>query len=226
MKRRLLWPAIVALLVLSVPGMAAGQPGDTSPESKFQLFGLLAEDGFDPQNPTNEVVHVNTTDGQPVGVIRDLHGVPLATLDDQLEFKYYMEDRECGAGSPRIMLILDTNNSGKFEETEDTFLHGHIKPPYVCLPDEWVHEDLTDSLPRWEGGPFGNFPLDPWPAVEAALGATPVLFGFLIEDSQVFAPQNRGNAYYDSLAIGNRTLEDHSDTARNCSPGCTPPTEP
>ena len=203
--------AFVAMLVLLATGGVAGGASE-SPAPKFLLFGNAA-DAVDPQNPDNEVVLFNTTSGAPVLMFRKVFET-VAELDNQLEFKYYMQNRNCGAGSPRIDLGLDTNNDGR----ADAFLEGHVQPDFLC-PNQnmWAYQDLTDELPRWgsrglTGGPGPGYV--PWRVIEAAFGAVPVVYGMLVEDSQIFKPDNRGIAYYDLVSIGNRTYEDHSDSAR------------
>ena len=203
---------------LAVPSNA--QSGD-NPQAKFLLYGNVS-DTVDPQNEDNEVVKFDTTSGAPTIMFRKVREL-VRELDNQLEFKYYMENRSCGAGSPRIDLGLDTNNDG----VADAFLEGHVQPNFFC-PNQnvWVYQDLTDDLPRWgsralQGGPGNAY--TSWDAIEIAFGEVPVVYGMLIEDSQAFALGNRGIAYYDLVSIGDRTYDDHSDSAR-CSPSqeCPP----
>jgi hypothetical protein len=207
-RRLILSVSATLLLVATLAGSAGGVERG---QQHYLLYGD-ATDAADPQNPDNDVVQFNTTAGGPVFMFRNMNEV-VAELDNQLELKYYMQNRNCGAGSPRIDLGLDTNGDGR----ADAFLEGHVED-FVC-PNQntWVYEDLTDDLPRWgsrglSGGPGPAY--EPWDAIEAEFGAVPVVYGMLVEDSQVFKADNRGIAYYDLVSIGNFTFEDHSDTAR------------
>ncbi len=209
-RRALLAVAGAGLLVATLVG---GVGGAEAPNQQFRLYGP-AGDAVDPHNPDNEVVIFDTTSGAPVFMFRPVHEL-VAELDNQIEFKYYMQDRNCGAGSPRVDLFLDINNDGRV----DGVLEGHVQPDFAC-PNQntWVYQDLTDDVPRWgsrgglPGGP-GNF-YAPWDAVEATFAGATVLFGMLVEDSQAFKADNRGIAYYDLVTIGNKTYSDHSDSAR------------
>jgi hypothetical protein len=207
--------AAVALAGVIVTTVAAGSSRFFEPSGQqFRYFGD-ARDWTDPQNRgENDVVRFDTTSGEPVRMTRKVREL-VRELDNQLEFKYYMKDRNCGAGSPRIDLALDTNDDGR----RDAFLEGHVQPDFLCpVQNTWVYQDLTDDLPRWgsrglPGGP-GNV-YAPWSAVETAFGGVEVLYGMLVEDSQAFKVDNRGIAFYDLVSIGNRTYEDHRDSARN-----------
>lgn len=210
MKRTVTLLLGAALMFVVFAGTGSAASGTEPGQQQFHYFGD-AEDAFDPENPDNEVAQFDTTSGAPVGMWRKVKET-VAELDNQLGFKYFMSNRSCGAGSPRIDLGLDTNFDGR----ADAFLEGHVQPNFVCLLNKWTYQDLTDDLPRWgsrglAGGP-GNV-YAPWSAVEAGFGSVPVVYGQLVEDSQSFKLDNRGIAFYDLVSIGNHTFEDHSDSA-------------
>ena len=221
-KRRLILSVLgTGLLMFSMATGALGRA--ESNEQQFRLYGT-AGDVVDPQNPDNEAVVFDTTSGEPVIMFRPLKEL-VVELDNQLEFKYYMANRTCGGGSPRITLGVDNNNDG----SADFFLHGHVVPDTGCpIQNNWVYQDLTDEGPRWEvtglsPNPLRAYPYNPWSAVEQAFGELPVVFGLLVEDSQAFVPTNRGQAFYDLVTIGNHTYTDHSDAARCENRSCLPP---
>ena len=213
----------LATLTLLLGTMVGGVGGAEAPNQKFRLYGTAA-DVVDPQNPDNEAVLFDTTSGEPVLMFRTMNEL-VVELDNQLEFKYYMQNRNCGAGSPRITLGVDDDEKDK---TADFFLHGHVQPDFAC-PNQntWVYQDLTDNAPRWETTGPAPTPLpafaNPWDTVETAFGGMTVVFGLLVEDSQVFKADNRGHAYYDLVTIGNHTYTDHSDAARCENTSCLPP---
>jgi hypothetical protein len=197
------------LLVFTVGTAGTASPPREESGQKFHFVGN-ATDALDPENQDNEVARFDTTSGAPVAMIRNVDEL-VRELDNQLGFKYFMQNRNCGAGSPRIDLGLDTNDDGR----ADAFLEGHVQPDFLCVPNKWIYQDLTDDLPRWgsrglTGGP-GNV-YAPWEVVEAGFGSVNVVYGQLIEDSQSFKLDNRGIAFYDLVSLGNVTFEDHTDS--------------
>jgi hypothetical protein len=217
-------------LVLSFSAVAFSQPPSPTPPFEqpsegfpFAYFGA-AEDAADPDQPEasdNDVAHFDTTGEEPVGMFRKLGqpgsqaGETVFGLDNQLGFKYFFVDRTCGGGSPRIQLAIDLDGDGDSEGN----LHGHVSPPWAgCEMEEWVYENLTDDQLRWEVGaglPGSRpFPFFTWDEIETAFGTASVLEGSLVEDAHAFSAPNRGDAFYDLVSIGNRTFEDHNDSAQ------------
>ena len=202
---------------------------------KFELFGVMIRD-TDPENAVgkpggsgggvggNETVSATMTPTSVALAFRNLPpGIKITALDNQLGLKYYFEGRTCGGGSPRITLLVDADGDGSF----DFAAHGHVNPPALlgCPPDQWMYENLTDDLPRWEvtappGAPRPTLPAlyNPWEVLESAVVAAfpnhKVLAGFLVEDSCSFMPVTCGKAYYDLVTIENRTLEIWQDTVK------------
>jgi hypothetical protein len=201
---------------------------------KFELFGSMIQD-TDPENLAgnsggsgggrggNETISANP--GTLAFAYRSLApGIRIKALTNQIGLKYYfVAPRTCAAGSPRIVLLIDSNGDGQ----SDFAANGHVNPTgnfTGCLANKWNYEDLTDDLPRWEVtgatvpgiAPNGYLGWKTFAAaIEAALPAHRVLAGFLLDgESCSFAPSGCGKAYYDLLTIENRTLEIWQDTVR------------
>jgi hypothetical protein len=210
----------VAALMLGATTMAVSSDLFEGPSEgqQFKYFGPAFDD-TDPDQETpgvddNDVAHFDTTGEAPVGMFRNV-GELVWELDNQLGFKYFLVNRTCGAGSPRIQLAVDEDGDG----VADGNLHGHVRPPWAnCPSGKWVYEDLTDDELRWEVGVgltgARAFPFRTWTEIENLLGPATVLSGMLVEDSHAFSAANKGHAYYDLVTIGNRTFEDHNDSAR------------
>jgi hypothetical protein len=197
--------------------------------TQAEVRACTSRDGYDPENPNNEVIVFDTKSGTPQWIAR-LVKARIRTLDNQLEFKYYMAARTCGGGSPRMTLLVSTDG----DKAGELVLDGHVTAN-TCVLNQWFYEDLTNNVPRWSvralpGGvqPPGTNPniLLPWDVVEALVEALPshtVLWAKLVEDSQSFMATNRGCAYYDVVSAGARTITDHSDTAgRGRAPNTCP----
>lgn len=233
MRRRLLFSFMLAgaLVLMSVPGAVAKHegPGEPKQGGKSKLFGT-AQDDVDPDNPWNEVLSCDTmtnAETSTCGLNRKTNKLKVAMLDNELELKMYFVARSCGAGSPREVVVIDVDGRGR---DSDLALDGHVGfPPTVagsCPMSQWLYQDLTDNLPRWDvraltpgSQPAGTAPnvYLPWDAVEAAVNASfpnhSVHLLRLVEDSHQFSPANRGCAYYDVVSLGPRTVTDWSDTA-------------
>ena len=221
-------------------GTTVLQPDDASTQEelpglghKFELFGSMVKD-TDPELPTgnpgnsgggagrNEVIATNTTEGFALAYRKLNPGITVTALTNQIGLKYYFVGRTCGAGSPRVSLLIDSDGDGN----TDFASHGHVNPPTHagCTPNRWATEDLTDEGPRWEVTPstalpaIAGFPYAQWDVFTAALTAAfpnhKVLAGFLVDDSCSFSPTTCGRAYYDLLTIENRTLEIWQDAVK------------
>jgi hypothetical protein len=149
-------PGVVALLVV-VSSAWLNANGFHSSVTGFLLNGS-AQHALDPENPSNDVIRINTTsppECSPAGgyqncvtgsVSRKIN-TKIQQLDNMLEFKSYFQNRSCGVGSPRIQLAIDLNGDG----VADGNAFGHVAPPYnACLPNRWQYDDVTDELPRWD----------------------------------------------------------------------------
>jgi hypothetical protein len=233
-----LGPGLAAALAVGFFGYAATTLADDSsarPQgNRFKLFGAAAL-VKDPENPTNVVLRIVNDGGTPAGAFRDLSHVRLWQLDHQLNFKWaFVAPHSCGGGSPRIILLVDANGDGKFEQFPngpDFAAAGHIRPPVFAGCESsaptpsagpspstllWRFEDLTDEQVRWEVlpanavnppiGPIGGASALNWDALEAAISAA-------FPDHQVlrgifledFNP-TPGTAYYDLITIFDLTL--------------------
>ncbi|MBK5260029.1 MAG: hypothetical protein JJE51_10575 [Thermoanaerobaculia bacterium] len=206
MKRNMLFA--VLLVAVALPLAAE----NSQPHSQFILEGD-ARDDYDPENPANECISITNT---VYGLAYRKLDVKIEALKNRIQYKAYYDGRSCGGGSPRVTLYIDLDGDGN----RDMLAHGHVKPPYTgCLPNTWQFEDLTDLVPRWEivGLGFNSNIYQPWAALQAALSAVPsheVILGFLVDDSGWFPPA-AGKVYIDNLTIGNRSIENHEDTAGN-----------
>ena len=220
-----------------VPDTAATQEELPGIGHKFELFGTMIRD-TDPENLAgnpggsgggaggNEVISATVASGDLAFAYRALPpGIPIGALTNQLGLKYYfVAPKTCGAGSPRVTLLIDTDGDG----ATNFAAHGHVNPPAYagCVMNKWKYEDLTDDLPRWEVTPGGAvpgvpvFPFTPWKAfaaaVTAAFPAHRVTAGFLLdgESCGFGVAANCGKAYYDLFTLENRTLEIWQDTVR------------
>ena len=217
------------------------QPDDASTQEelpglghKFELFGTMIKD-TDPENALghsgnagggaggNEVISAVTTPTTFAMAYRKLGaGIKIRALTNQIGLKYYFDGRNCGGGSPRVTLLVDSDSDGD----TDFAAHGHVNPPLYtgCITNDWKYEDLTDALPRWEVTP-GNavpgipvFPFTSWDTFSATVTAAfpnhTITAGFLIDDSCSFFSATCGKAYYDLLTIENRTLEIWQDAVK------------
>src|SRR4051812_8461287 len=226
--------ALVCIGLTHYASTSLADPDNARPEGpRFKLFGNAALTA-DPENPTNVVLRIVNDGGTPAGAYRDLRNVKIWQLDHQLNFKWaFVAPHSCGGGSPRIILLIDANGDGKFEQFPngpDFAAAGHVRPTYAgCeastpTPADgpapstllWRFEDLTDELIRWEVlpsnavtppiGPIGGAGALNWDALEAAVSAA-------FPDHQVlrgifledFNP-TPGVAYYDLITIFDLTL--------------------
>ena len=227
--------ACLGLIPISVVAQPDQPRGPEPHGSDFKLFGN-AEMVADPENPQNIVLRVVSDGGTPVGAYRELRHVKIWHLDHQLSFKRaFVLPHTCAGGSPRIILFIDANGDGKFEQLPrgpDFTAAGHVRPPWAACETSaptpssdapspstllWRFEDLTDELPRWELlpstatnppiGPIGGLGTANWDTLEAAISAA-------FPDHQViralfledFNPSPPGTSYYDLLTVLELTL--------------------
>lgn len=233
MRKRMLFSllAAAALVLMTVPGAVARHEGSGEPKQggKSKLFGT-AQDDVDPESEWNEVLSCDTLTNAATstcGLNRKTNKLKVAMLENELELKMYFVGRSCGGGSPREVVVIDVDGKGR---DRDLVLDGHVGfPPTVvgsCAPNQWLYQDLTDNLPRWDvraltpgSQPTGTAPNDyiPWDVVEAAVTSTfpnhSVHLLRLVEDAHQFLVTNRGCAYYDVISLGPRTVTDWSNTA-------------
>lgn len=207
-------------------------------QQNYKLFGSMV-DALDPdqQPTTNEVISssldVNNPDALFAVAFRLLK-TKIFNLDNQVQLKYYFQGtRNCFGGAPRIQLAIDLNG----DNVVDGNAFGYVGPfPSFsgCTVGRWTFEDLTDNQPRWDitqftSGPnaFCNQPGNvcppvppgfvlPWDAFESFVMAFPnhrVETGALVDDT-FGGPGQTGTAFYDIVAIGNRTLDNWEDTTK------------
>jgi hypothetical protein len=200
----------------------------------YFLFGTAKNDS-DPQNPFNEVISFDTTDPAAIaGAFRRLGDqVQARMLTNQIELKYFLVGRTCGSGSPRIQLGISGDGDGNFNQFPggpDQNLFGPLgDKPFGggCLPDQWVHEDMTNNVPKWDLSQYafagaaafcgGNAMTCTWQQAVTFLQTVfpnhRVLNANLVDDAGSFFALGRGCAYFDLVTTGARTLNDHTDTS-------------
>jgi hypothetical protein len=191
-----------------------GNPGG----QQFKFFGS-AEDAYDPDQPTNQCIVFETAAGGSTvaGVERTLKpGTKIANLDNQVQLKYYFEGtKQCIGGSPRIQLGVDCNGDG----IRDWNAFGYVgDQPFggLCDMNQWVFEDMTNNVAKWDLAQGGGGMTNTWDQMETFINmACPnhrIVNGVLVEDACSFQPLNCGVTFYDNVVIGDQTLDDHKDT--------------
>lgn len=210
--------AVVAVIVgLAVPvGVQAEDGGNHG--QQFILFGG-ATDALDPGNATNEAILFDTTGDARPGVFRKINpGTTIGMLRNQVQVKYFFVERTCAGGSPRIQLGIDRDGDGQFDGNAFGYL-GNKAFGGDCVPGTWVFEDMTNAAPKWELSQFGGGgTMYTWDEMVAFLQITfpqhKVVNGVLVDDSCGFALTTCGKVFFDNVVIGNRSINDHGDTAR------------
>lgn len=228
MKKGLLLVAVLAAVGTAVSlgvGRAAADtsgPSSGGEGSSFELFGAAKRD-LDPENASNEVISFDTTNPSAIaGVVRELgNRVKVHMLDNQVEVKYHYVGRSCGGGSTRFQLGIDGNGDGKFNQFPggpDQNAFGYLgDKPFGggCLANQWIFEDMTNAVPKWDLSQFGGPMTTPWDAMETFFNTAfpnhQVLNVVLVDDSGSFVATDRGCAYFDLVSAGSRTLTRHAD---------------
>lgn len=205
--------AAVGLLVAALMFLIVAPSTPAGIGQKYSLFGT-AHDAQDPQNPANDVVIIDTTGFAFGGAVRGLN-VPVNVLRNQLQFKaFFSAGRSCGGGSPRIQLAIDTDGNGV--SNGNAFGYFGPSPNFTgCASGVWQTEDFTDDELEWDLTQFGGAFYNSWSDVELFFAGYPlhkVLRGVLVDDTYPGSPAGAGVAYYDLVTIGNRTLEDRTDS--------------
>jgi hypothetical protein len=208
--------AIAALAALAVPSAALAANDNAALQTgKYQFFGT-ADKGKDPTGvkPTNHTIVMNESAPTDFGIAERFLNVKVDTLDDHIALDYYFVDRTCAGGSPRIQLSVDTDGDGD----HDGNMFGYLGDKAFgggCPSNVWVHEDMTNSAPKWDLTQLGGGMSMTWDAAEAHVSTTYPLHnvrtGAVVDDSQSFAPTATGVVHFDNLEIGNRTYRDPSD---------------
>jgi hypothetical protein len=215
---------------------ALTDPGTTDPSTDspphlsrggpWKLFGA-SKQTLDPQNPFNDVISFDTHDTAAVaGAFRKFGGhVKVGQLTDMVEVKYFYQGRTCSAGSTRFQLGIDQDGDGNFDHNAFGYL-GDKPFGGGCLMGQWVFEDMTDNVAKWDLSKFNTAVPPPvcnmtctWQQMVTYLNTVfpnhQVLNIVLVDDSQSFAPTDVGCAFFDILTGGTRTLANHNDVAGN-----------
>jgi hypothetical protein len=209
--------ALVLVAALAAPVSAARwrlDPDDTEGASA----------AVDPQNPGNEVVQTTVTTDDPAGravvSLAMKSTVQVQELTNAIAAKYYfVSPRQCIGGSPRITLRIQSSLAlPQFEGTANA--HGVLGDvPFggvgSCLQDQWVHEDLTNDVTKWDLTQFGGAPNMSWAEVVTFFAGDPghrVRACSLVDDTNWGPPGGLGTAYYDQVQCGDDgTLSTHKD---------------
>jgi len=220
---------------------ATTQPPFLPRGSLYSLFGT-AQNAVDPQNTFNDVISFDTQTGGSAGALRILGDhVQVVMLTDQIELKYFFRSRTCGGGSPRIQLAIDGDGDGAFKQFPggpDQNAFGYLgDKPFggECAMGMWVHEDMTDNVPKWDLSQWAPasaaFCVNPftctWPQVVAFFQTVfpnhRVLNAALIDDSAGFFVLGRGCVSFDLVNTGARTYTNRQDATGNGSAANTCP---
>jgi hypothetical protein len=211
--KRLALSLVVGFMALLVMPLASATA--VVEEAKYTLFGTAAR-AKSPSNPADQVITINTTPTNSVGGATRRMNQTVHSLDGLISLDYFfVNGKTCGGGSPRIQLAVDTDGDGVSNGNAFGY-QGTAAFGGGCISgNRWVHEDFTDNVPRWDLTQFGGGFTNTWATVEAFFAAKPheqVLRGTLVEDACSFVPTNCGRTFDDTVKIGNRTLENWSDT--------------
>src|SRR5207253_6680915 len=170
-------------------------------------------------NQFNEVISFDTTDPNAIaGAFRRLgDNVQVGMLTNQVELKYYLVGRTCGGGSPRIQLGISGDGNGTFNQFAggpDQNAFGYLGDmPFGggCVAGQWVHEDMTNSVPKWDLSQW-----TPLPTCDMTCTWTQMVTYFntfypnhrvlnanLVDDASGNPfPPGRGCAYFDLVTTG------------------------
>jgi len=223
--------------IMSDPGTtesASDNPPQMPRGSVYKLFGS-AINGLDPQNSFNEVISFDTS-GQIAGALRLLGDhVKVRMLTNQIELNYYFLHPTCLGGSPRIQLAIDGDGDGDFKQTQasagqlaspDQNAFGYLGDKAFgggCAAGAWLHEDMTDTAPKWD--------LSQWvgtgkpPACDMTCTWQEVVTYFQTEwpnhrvlNANLVDDAEEGNCdYFDLVNTGARTYTNHEDASGNGS---------
>lgn len=211
MKKSLLFVMMFGLVLALVPSMAlAASPKAAQKTGKYVFEGTAAK-AKDPTGvrPVNHVISMDTSAAGSFALAWRYVQEPVADLTDRINLHYYLVDRSCGGGSPRVQLALDTDGDG----TSNGNAFGYVgSAPFGagCTTNAWTHENLTDAVARWDLSQLGGSPAMTWASVVAAYGSAEVITGALVDDSS-WMPAAAGLAYFDNVQIGNRTYRGPQD---------------
>ena len=116
---------------------------------EFFLFGN-AQDTVDPENGYNDVISVDTAAPPTFGGAERKLGVKIWYLTNQIQLKYFFVPlHTCGVGTPRVFLTVDTDGDGR--SNGNAFGSIGVPPASgACPQGEWIFENLTDNLKRWD----------------------------------------------------------------------------
>lgn len=212
---------LVGILALSLIGCSDhnDNPPPASPPAPAFVIKEGASLATAPDDATNEVVAIDNS--TTFGVIeRDVLLDSLAPLDGRLSVSYFFEaPKTCDGGSPRVVLAVDADADGLFDEdapvAPDGWAYGRLADDGTCPAGSWETVDLTDATGRWSLGAFGGGAFETWDAMVALLEADHPGYRIveveLVEDTGTTPGVSPGVTYYDDVTFGDRTLSNHAD---------------
>lgn len=187
---------------------------------KFELLFAM-DHGEDPENETNDVVSVVTTQVFPEGsgvAVRNLNpGIRITALRNQINLKYLFPTRSCAGGSPRIQVSISTDGDSEHDANAFGYV-GHAPFGADCITGSWDIIDMTDDVGRWDLSQLGGGMTMTWDQAERFVTSDfpshRVLSASLVDDSCSFAQSACGQAHYDLVTIENRTLDNRQDAVK------------
>lgn len=226
--------AVTPFAQTTTPKPKPYHPGGPVFAQNYKLFGSMT-DAIDPDQvpTTNEVISSSLDVNDPnalFAVAFRLLKTKIFNLDNQIQLKYYFQaPRSCFGGAPRVQLAIDLNGDNVVDGNAFGYV-GTFPNFSGCAPGRWTFEDLTDDQPRWDISQFSAFCSQPgntcpptppgfvipWDALETFVSSFPnhrVESGALVDDT-FGGPGQAGKAFYDIVAIGNRTLDNWEDTTK------------
>lgn len=204
---------ITVVGLFAMPALAEKGPAG----EKFKFFGT-GHDGSDPQNPTNYAVSITISNGTDFGgIVRKVNpGNKASDLTDQLQLKYYLQNMQCGGGSPRIQLGIDTTGDGHFDG--NAFGYVGDKPwggQGDCPMNQWVLEDMTDNVAKWDLTQLGGGGAITWSEAVAYLATKypnyKVLNIVYVLDSGWLGSLFQGVTFLDNVVGGNQAVDNKDD---------------
>ena len=163
--------AAIAFSSFAVTAMAAG--------SFYTLFGVATEIGGGEIELVSDAANAEPYGGLEFSVPAGLTFADLTTLS----LEYNVTDDDCGGGSPRFAIGLDTDNNG----TQDgyMFVYAGPFPNYVgCTQNTWETDgNLLDGSRPVDSGQLGGTFYDPYANALANYGSAAVTKMILVIDS-------------------------------------------
>jgi hypothetical protein len=168
---------------------------------------------LDPNNPTNQVFAFKTDATHFGSIVRSLGtGIPVANFRDQLQLKYYLQNKTCAGGSPRFQLSVDQDGNGTVDHEAFGYL-GTLPFGGGCNTNQWTFQDGSDGVARWDLSQFGGSPANTFDQMvtffETGFPNHKVKAASIVEDPGA-AP---GCSFYDQLDFYRAAATNWTDVA-------------